>query len=130
MEMNSRFKRISVFPIISIADIVLLLLVFFLLTSTYIIQPGIQVHLPRTTTKEAVSEEKVIITITKSGAVYLGENPVQISNLPYLLKDDIEKIILIKADRELPIEMAVKVMEMVRRSGASKLVIATTPKLE
>jgi biopolymer transport protein ExbD len=130
MELESRFKRIITFPIISIADIVLLLLIFFLLTSTYIVQPGIKVFLPRTAAKEAVTEEKVTITITKSGAVYLEDSPVQISNFPYLLKDATDKVILIKADRDVTIDMTVKVMEMVRKSGASKFVIATTPEIE
>jgi len=130
MELESKFKRKSTFPVISMADIVLLLLIFFLLTSTYLIQPGIKVHLPRTATKEAITQEKITITITKSGAVYLEDKPVQIANFPYLLKDAAEKVILIKADRDVTIDMTVRVMEMVRKSGAGKFVIATTPEIE
>jgi biopolymer transport protein ExbD len=128
--MESRFKRISTFPAISMADIVLLLLIFFLLTSTYLVQPGIKVQLPRTAVKEAVTQEKVTITITKSGAVYLEDKPVQISRFPYLLQDIGDKIVLIKADRDVTIDMTVRVMEMVKKSGASKFVIATTPEIE
>jgi len=130
MELESKFKRKSTFPVISMADIVLLLLIFFLLTSTYLIQPGIKVHLPRTATKEAVTQEKITITITKSGAVYLEDKPVQIANFPYLLKDAAEKVILIKADRDVTIDMTVRVMETLRKSGAGKFVIATTPGIE
>lgn len=130
MELESRFKRKSTFPVISMADIVLLLLIFFLLTSTYLVQPGVKVHLPRTATKEALTQEKVTITITKSGAVYLEDKPVQISRFPYLLKDANDKVVLIKADRNVTIDMTVKVMEMVKKSGANKFVIATTPGIE
>jgi biopolymer transport protein ExbD len=128
--MESRFKRKSTFPVISMADIVLLLLIFFLLTSTYLVQPGIKVQLPRTATKEAVTQEKVTIIITKSGAVYLEDKPVQISRFPYLLQEVGDKVILIKADRDVTIDMTVKVMEMVKKSGATKFVIATTPEIE
>ncbi len=128
--MESRFKRISTFPVISMADIVLLLLIFFLLTSTYLVQPGIKVQLPRTAVKEAVTQEKVTITITKSGAVYLEDKPIQISRFPYLLQEIGNKVVLIKADRDVTIDMTVKVMEMVKKSGASRFVIATTPELE
>jgi len=128
--MESRFKRISTFPVISMADIVLLLLIFFLLTSTYLVQPGIKVQLPRTAVKEAVTQEKITITITKSGAVYLEDKPVQISRFPYLLQDIGDKIVLIKADRDVTIDMTVRVMEIVKQSGASKFVIATTPEIE
>jgi len=130
MELESKFKRKSNFPVISIADIVLLLLIFFLLTSTYLVQPGIKVQLPKTAARTAAAEEKISITITKSGAVYLEDKPVQIVNLPYLLKDAEEKIVLIKADRDVTIDMTVKVMEVLRKSGAVKFVIATTPEIE
>ncbi len=130
MDLKSRFTRKKNFPVISMADIVLLLLIFFLLTSSYLIQPGIKVQLPRAITKEALSEEKVSIIITKSGAVYLEDKPVDILRLPYLLRDVKDRIILIKADRGVTIDMAVRVMDMVRRSGASKFVIATTPEIQ
>jgi len=125
-----RFKRRKTFPVISMADIVLLLLIFFLLTSSFLVQPGIKVHLPRTATKEALSREKVSITITKSGAVYLEDKPVDITRLPFLLEGVKDKVMLIKADRDVTIDMTVKVMDMVRRSGANKFVIATTPEVE
>lgn len=130
MDLKSRFTRKKNFPVISMADIVLLLLIFFLLTSSYLIQPGIKVQLPRAITKEALSEEKVSIIITKSGAVYIEDKPVDILRLPYLLRDVKDRTILIKADRGVTIDMAVRVMDMVRRSGASKFVIATTPEIQ
>lgn len=130
MTLKVRFKRKKTFPVISMADIVLLLLIFFLLTSSFLVQPGIKVHLPRTATKEALSREKVSITITKSGAVYLEDKPVDITRLPFLLEGVKDKVMLIKADRDVTIDMTVKVMDMVRRSGANKFVIATTPEVE
>ncbi|MCK4322375.1 biopolymer transporter ExbD [candidate division WOR-3 bacterium] len=130
MILKVRFKRRKTFPVISMADIVLLLLIFFLLTSSFLVQPGIKVHLPRTATKEALSREKVSITITKSGAVYLEDKPVDITRLPFLLEGVKDKVMLIKADRDVTIDMTVKVMDMVRRSGANKFVIATTPEVE
>lgn len=130
MTLKVRFKRRKTFPVISMADIVLLLLIFFLLTSSFLVQPGIKVHLPRTATKEALSREKVSITITKSGAVYLEDKPVDITRLPFLLEGVKDKVMLIKADRDVTIDMTVKVMDMVRRSGANKFVIATTPEVE
>ncbi|MCK4422098.1 biopolymer transporter ExbD [candidate division WOR-3 bacterium] len=129
MPLKTRFKRKRTFPVISMADIVLLLLIFFILTSSYLIQPGIKVQLPRAITKEALSQEKISITITKSGGVYLEDKLIDISRLPYLIENQKDKIVLIKADRDVTIDMTVRVMEMVKRSGANKFVIATTPGL-
>lgn len=130
MDLETRFKRKKTFPVISMADIVLLLLIFFLLTSSYLIQPGIKVQLPKAATKEALSREKINITITRSGTVYLEDKPVDITRLPYLLGNIEDKIILIKADRAVTVDMTVRVMDVVRRSGANRFVIATTPDVE
>jgi len=130
MNLETRFKRKKTFPVISMADIVLLLLIFFLLTSSYLIQPGIKVQLPKAATKEALSRDKINITITRSGTVYLEDKPVDITRLPYLLGDIEDKIILIKADRAVTVDMTVRVMDVVRRSGANRFVIATTPEVE
>lgn len=130
MDLETRFKRKKTFPVISMADIVLLLLIFFLLTSSYLIQPGIKVQLPKAATKEALSSEKINITITRSGTVYLEDKPVDITRLPYLLGDIEDNVILIKADRAVTVDMTVRVMDVVRRSGANRFVIATTPEVE
>jgi len=127
MGVEPRFKREKNFAVISMADIVLLLLIFFLLTSSYIVQPGLRVRLPRATTKEAVSEDRVIITITKEGGVYIGEKAVTLTQIPYLIEENKDRIVLIKADREVSIAMAVKVMDAVKRGGGTRIVIATTP---
>ena len=130
MNLETRFKRKKTFPVISMADIVLLLLIFFLLTSSYLIQPGIKVQLPKAATKEALSREKINVTITRSGTVYLEDKPVDIIRLPYLLGSSEDKIVLIKADRAVTVDMTVRVMDVVRRSGANRFVIATTPEVE
>lgn len=129
MTLESRFKRRRTFPVISMADIVLLLLIFFLLTSSYLVQPGLKVQLPRAAVKEALSQERITVTITRSGAVYLEDKPIDISRLPYLLENIEDKVILIKADRNVTVDMTVRVMDIIKRSGASKFVIATTPEV-
>jgi len=53
-----RNRPTSTFSFISLADVVLLLLVFFLLSSTFIVQPGIRVRLPKAVTREEESERK------------------------------------------------------------------------
>lgn len=127
MNLETEYKRKRMFPVISMADIVLLLLIFFLLTSSYLVQPGIKVKLPRATSKEALSRERISITITKAGGVYLEDRLIDISRLPHLLKDVGDRVVLIKADREVTIDMTVRVMDVVRRSGVKRFVIATTP---
>lgn len=127
MNLQPSYKREKSFAVISMADIVLNLLIFFLLTSSYVIQPGIRVRLPRSTTKEAVSEDRVLISITKEGSIFIDEKPVSLSEIPFLLESSKDKIILINSDRDVSIAMVVRVIDIVKSIGATNFVIATTP---
>lgn len=132
MEVKPRHKPTHEFPVISMADIVLLLLIFFLLSSTYLIQPGIRVKLPRTRAKETVSQERIVVTLTEEGALYLEDRPVSLEDLPYLLKEKKveDKVVILKADRNVSLEMAVKVLDRIKEGGGKNFVIATVPRLE
>lgn len=127
MNLQPTYKKEKSFAIISMADIVLNLLIFFLLTSSYVIQPGIRVRLPRSTTKEAVSEDRVLISITKEGSIFIEEKPVSLSDIPFLLEDSKDKIILINSDKDVSIAMVVRVIDIIKSTGATNFVIATTP---
>jgi len=130
MEVKTSYSRNRDFPVISMADIVLLLIIFFILTSTYVIQPGIKVALPRSVTKQALSTPHITVTITGEGRLYLEEKPVSLEELSLLIRDmhPDERFILLKTDKYVTMEMTVKVMDALRLAGAKKFVIATIPK--
>jgi len=62
-------------------DIVLLLLIFFLLTSSFIPQMGIQVTLPEVDTSAPVDEQSITVALTKDGTYYVNGTPVSGSRL-------------------------------------------------
>ena len=130
MEVKTDFHRNKEFSIISMADIVLLLLIFFLLTSTYVIHPGVKVALPRSVSKEALSTDHITVTLTKEGRLYLEDKNVTLDELSILVKDmhPENRYILLKTDKDATMDMTVKVMDALRLAGAKKFVIATIPK--
>jgi len=130
MEVKTNYGRNKNFPVISMADIVLLLIIFFILTSTYVIQPGVKVALPRSTTKQALSTAHIAVTVTKEGRLYLEEKPVSLEELSLLIRGmhPEKKYVLLKTDKAVTMDMAVKVMDEIRIAGAKKFVIATIPK--
>ncbi len=130
MEVKTNYGRNKDFPVISMADIVLLLIIFFILTSTYVIQPGVKVALPRSATKQALSTPHIAVTVTKEGRLYLEEKPVSLEELSLLIRGmhPEEKYVLLKTDKAVTMDMAVKVMDNLRLAGAKKFVIATIPK--
>ncbi len=131
MKIETRYKRMTALNPISIADIVLLLIIFFLLTSTFVIQQGIRVKLPKAFSEESAPPNRITITMTEAGQLFLGDGLVGLDNLEILLKEKIEELgnplVVIRSDRTVIIEKAVRVMDIAREAGATRLLIATEP---
>jgi len=129
-----RNKSITTFSFISLADVVLLLLIFFLLSSTFIVQPGIRVRLPKARIREQESERNILITLTKDGKLYLGDENVDFEALPAklysLLLDNPDQLIVLRADRDVSLERAVQILDMAKSAGGERFLIATQPEVE
>jgi biopolymer transport protein ExbD len=134
VKFNIRNRAVTAFSFISLADVVLLLLVFFLLSSTFIVQPGIRVQLPKARIRERESERNILLTLTKEGTLYLGEETVEFEVLPArlysLLLENPDQLIVLRADRDVPLNTAVQVLDMAKSAGGEKFLIATQPEIE
>lgn len=132
MNFKPERRLLTTFNFVSLADIVLLLVIFFLLSSTFIVQPGIKVRLPQAKVTEAESEKNIVVTLTRDGSVYLGEEPVDWDELgPKIyqrLLQDPEQLIVLRADRQVPLERAIDVLDMAKGAGGEKFLIATQPR--
>jgi biopolymer transport protein ExbD len=73
---RSHRKAISEFSLASMTDMVLLLLIFFLLTSNFIPQFGIQVNLPQAEAAAPTEDQYVTVSITEEGDFYVNQEPV------------------------------------------------------
>lgn len=133
-----KFKRsdleISVFQfnLTPLVDVVFQLLIFIILSSSFVMQSGIKVNLPSTVTSEAQLEKEIVISITEEGVIYLMDNSISIIDLPKKLRDVViaskDKILIIKADENTYHGLVVKVMDIGKMVGVEKLAIATQPK--
>ena len=86
--MQFRLKRISK-PIINIAplvDVLFLLLIFFMVTSTFVEQPNIQLDLPSTKYSETSEIKELQLIITRYGKIYLQDKIVNINELENILR--------------------------------------------
>ena len=132
MKLKMNRPMMTTFNAISLTDIVFLLLIFFLLSSTFILQPGIKVRLPRTTATEVSAEKSIVVTITADGTLFLNEEKISRSLLPTVLRQKLlsvgKPIVVIRADRRITLEQAVEVMDMAKNAGADKFMIATRQK--
>ena len=131
MDLQTTRKRMVLFSSISLTDIVLLLLIFFLLSSSYIVQPGIKVQLPKAATGQVDQNNRIFITLTREGHLYLNAAPVVLENLnnelQRLLEQTPGRMVVIKADKDVTLERTIQIVDIAKMAGADKFMIATQP---
>ncbi len=111
---------------VPLINCVFLLLIFFLLTSSFISQPGIKISLPKAVTSEVIQENTVVITITSDNRFYLNETPVTLLELKSKLeKTSTVEPVLIKADRDVVLSKVVNIWDFCRDLGIKQVNIAT-----
>ena len=118
---------IDVTPMI---DIVFQLVLFFMVSTTFVSSPGIQVDLPRSSAEVVLSDKKDIsIWMTVDGAVYVNDAPVTFETLEGLLmtaaRRDTNTLVVVKADTGVEHGRVVTVMDLARTKGLTRLAIAT-----
>lgn len=108
-------------------DVVFLLLIFFMLTSSFISQPGIKINLPKAVTGKAIQEDNLIIAISAEDTILIQNKPVSLEQLKTQLKKAAKqnKPLLIKADCKASMGKTVQIWDMCRQVGVSQINIAT-----
>lgn len=129
MKFESESKLLTAFNYSSLTDIVMLLLIFFLLTSQFVITTGVQVKLPKSETSEIANENQFVVTITKTNEIYFVTEKISLGELAdKIIKSPLqqtEKNLIIRADKEVPIEILIRVIDIAKSSGINKFTIAT-----
>ncbi len=129
MKFTTSNQPLTIFSYSSLTDIVLLLVIFFLLTSQFVIQTGVKVKLPGSQTNETSEPTKMIVTITSAGVVYAGPDETTIELLSAKLTDMMnvnqENNLVIRADKTVQIDLVIKVIDAAKSVGIGKFTIET-----
>lgn len=129
MALASKNKVSIQFSMSGMTDIVFLLLIFFMLTSTLIAPNAIKLLLPKSSTQTA-AKPLVTVSISQDLNYFIGTKQVSFSQLEPLLEQELkfraEPTIALHADKSVPIEHVVKVMNIARKHKY-KLILATAP---
>ncbi|MFN8208044.1 MAG: biopolymer transporter ExbD [Bacteroidales bacterium] len=128
MAIKSRSKRSIEFSMASMSDLVFLLLIFFMMSSTMIAPNAIKLLLPKSNS-QVQAKAVTTISIRADLQFYIETTPVNYEQLELLLqakmKGESEPVISLHADKSVPVEQIVKVMNIAQRNKY-KLILATT----
>ena len=113
----------------AMSDIVFILLIFFLLSSNFMTQTGIEIDLPKEVAPQPIETREVVVTLTKDGDAFVNEARVSYEELEEALRGALEtaasKVVVVRADEASLWGRAVEVMETGRRAGAEAIAVAT-----
>ncbi|BBO83708.1 protein TolR [Desulfosarcina ovata subsp. sediminis] len=127
-------KRYAVqMPMTSLIDIVFMLLIYFLLTTNFMVDEGIKIKLPQARAAAPQTEETITVYVDSQGQAFIGEERLALDRLFDRLKEKIggrpDELVVVRADRTVILNQAVKVMDIAKAAGAGRLCLATEKEL-
>jgi len=129
MQFLEKKRRKVIINITSLIDVLFLLLIFFMVSSTFVEQPGLKLELPETKSATTEKIKELMLEINANEKMFLNQELVSIENLEEEFKKILpsleEKSLVLKADKNVPHGTVVKVMDLAKLSGLEKLIIAT-----
>jgi len=129
MKFEMTNQPIKVFSFSGMTDIVMLLLIFFLLSSQFVISTGVKVKLPGAKNNEQTESSPLIVTITSNNKVFLGITEVGLESLAGELSlsntKGTDANLVIRADKNANIETVIKVIDAAKGVQIDKFTIET-----
>jgi biopolymer transport protein ExbD len=125
-------RRVQAEPgMTALIDTVFLLLLFFALGSSFVLQTGINVNLPRTVSAETPVRKDLVVIIARDRRIFLNNDEVPFDARWGRLREELrvqpEGTLILRADRDVPHGEVVRVMDVAKQAGAARIAIATEP---
>ncbi|MBN2394990.1 MAG: biopolymer transporter ExbD [Candidatus Atribacteria bacterium] len=125
-------KKSVGFDLTSLIDVVFLLLIFFMLTTTFInIETGVKVNLPSGDFAAVNEKQNVIVSITENNTLYVNNRLIDPNKLSESVKnaigDNQNALVVLEADQNVLHGKVVRVMDLIKKGGVERIAIATKP---
>ncbi|MFW5826206.1 MAG: ExbD/TolR family protein [bacterium] len=134
MHFRRRLSPNANVDLIPMIDVVFQLVVFFMVSSTFVMTPGIALDLPESTSSEPVVINRVVVTIASESRIYLNRDEVSYDELDAQLAaleqqserlDAEARSAIIEANAAVPYETIVSVLDVMRRNGYRGIALRT-----
>ena len=131
MEFEGRARTRAELSMAPLIDVVFLLLIFFLLTSTFTVPEAIDLTLPDSSTAEAALPDALVVSLFEDGRIDLDGVAVSLAGLPAAIERAREtgpdRPVRLAADASVAVQAMIEVMDALRIAGATDVSIATRP---
>ncbi|WP_416886280.1 ExbD/TolR family protein [Marinospirillum sp.] len=112
-------------------DVVFILLIFFIVTTSFVRESGIEVDPPQASTAEVQAQASILIAISPEGEIWLDREPVTLAALgPRVVRlqaESPQSSVVIQADRASRSGRLVEVMDRLRQAGVDRIALAAQP---
>lgn len=127
MRFGKRTKDIPHLEITSLIDIIFILLIFFMISSTFI-KPAVRLKLPVSATRdEAPEQEQIILTLSADDQLYLDGEMIHIADFQPLLRErylsNTNVVVLFYGDKDLDFEKFLLVVDILKSTGIKGIAI-------
>jgi biopolymer transport protein ExbD len=126
---GSRKKGKALINITSLIDVLFLLLIFLMVSSTFLEQPGIQLELPEARSSVLVEQKEFTLYVNRNGDLFLNDIKISLNDLAARIKEALPRMkdsaLILKADKDVNYGLVVEVLDAVKNSGVKKLIVGT-----
>ena len=123
---NTKTEEINVSPLI---DIVFILLIFFIVTTVFVEETGVEVQRPQAASAADLEKESILIAITAEGKIVYGGREVGVRGVRgvvrRLMKQDKDMPVIVQADKAASIDLYTRVHDEAALAGAKRINLAT-----
>ena len=123
MKLKSRLTVPSIVPMTTMADVAFLLIIFFMLTSTFARDTGLDITLPKAITSQTLPKRDVTIWVNRLGQLKVDENWIRPQDLASVLKREFAQSgargVTIRGDEGVPYGTIITVMDTAKLLGAN-----------
>ena len=123
---GDRQVEIRIAPLI---DMVFILLIFFIVTTTFVSETGLDVERPQSQASREMPENALLIGLGPAGEIYLDGNRISLlalrSRISHHLIKNPQRAVVVVADKAASAQMIVRTMDELRLGGASRIALAT-----
>ncbi len=129
---NRREAEEAAIDLTPMLDVVFIMLIFFIVTTSFVKEAGISVQKPKASNTQSAGKATIFVAVRANGEIWLDKRPVDVervgATIEKLLAESPSDTVIVQADKEAKHGVVVSVMDQIKLAGIDKIVVAAETK--